>query len=407
MFKKIFSSELGKGTIILLITMNIFNFFNFLFHFVMGRMLSISDYGTLVILITLVGIYSIPGEAIQKVISNNTSKLNIKKERGKIKNLLLKSLRKSFKISGILFLISLTITFLLAELLKVSIWVVLLSNLFIFLAFFVPVIQGVLQGMKKFGFIGASLIIESSFKLIFATSMVFFGFKVLGAIFGILMGSLAGLVFAFYFNREILVEKEVKTSFKGIYLESTQYFLAMSLIFLACSLDLIMARILFSSEIMGKYAVLSVLGKIIFLGTIAISNAMFPFTSEKYKNKEDSKYLFNKSVLTIITISSIALIFYAFFPELIINILYGAKYISISPYLIILGISFSFLSLTNLILTYRLSIGALGKLHVLFVSILLEVLLLTLFHKNILEYSLAFMCSNIIIFIFSSLFTKK
>ena len=87
MFKKYLSSELGKGAIILFVTMNIFNVLNYLFHFAMARewMLGPEGYGTLAVLMSIIYIYGIPTEAIQNIITKLTSKLNVKHENKKIK----------------------------------------------------------------------------------------------------------------------------------------------------------------------------------------------------------------------------------------------------------------------------------------------------------------------------------
>ncbi len=67
-FRK-FSKSLMGGSIILLISINIFNALNFLFHFFMARMLTISDYGILAALMSIVYVLTIPSEAIQTIIS--------------------------------------------------------------------------------------------------------------------------------------------------------------------------------------------------------------------------------------------------------------------------------------------------------------------------------------------------
>ncbi len=95
MVKKFIKSELGKGTIIMFITMNIFNFLNFLFHFIIGRQLGPSDYGTLAVLMSMIYIFNIPTEAIQNIVSRYTSKFNLNKENGKINFMLRKMLQKN------------------------------------------------------------------------------------------------------------------------------------------------------------------------------------------------------------------------------------------------------------------------------------------------------------------------
>jgi O-antigen/teichoic acid export membrane protein len=407
MFKKILSNDLNKGIIILFITINIFNFLNFVFHFSTARLLGPADYGVLAVLMAIVNIYGVPAEAIQNMITKYSSKFNSKKEYGKIKFLMGKSLRKSLRIASYVFIFLFILTFFLSWFLKISFWLILFTNLIIFFSFSIPTIRGVLQGRKKFLQLGMSMVIESGLKLFFALSFIVFGFKVFGAIGGMLMGIFAGLIFSLYFNKDLLNKKEEETSFNGIYLRSVKYFVVTFVVLLFFSLDIIFARKFFSAEIAGQYAVLSMLGKMIYFSTLAVGKTMFPLTSEKSGNGKESFKLFKKSLGIIIVLCAIVLIFYAFFPEMIIKILYGKQYLSMANFLIFSGISLTFLSLTNLILIYGLSTNRLKNPYYLFIFLAIEILLFYLFHSTILEYILAFMVSNIIIFIGSFLFIKK
>ena len=403
---KSFFGELGKGTIVLLITMNIYNVLNFLFHFAMGRMLGPEGYGVLAVLMSLVYIYTIPAEAIQNLITKLTSNLNAKNKIGEIKYLLKKSLKKSVSISGILFLILALIAIPLSIYLRISFWLIFVTNLLIFVTFSNPVARGVLQGRKKFGALGGNMIIESTLKLFFAISFVLFGFKVFGAMIGAVLGTLASLIFAIYSNKDVLHKDEKATEFKGIYFQSVPYFVTMAVILLIFSLDILLAKRFFSPEIAGQYAVLSMLGKIIFFGTAAINKVMFPLTSEKSDDNKNSLNIFKKSFLIISFVCFIVALFYYLLPELIIKILYGAQYLEMAPYLVYSGIAFSLLSLSNLVLVYGLSTNNLRYSKFLVIFLVIEIVLLSFFHSNVLEYTLAFMFSNTIMFIFSFLFVK-
>lgn len=80
MLKRIMSNELVKGSIVLFILFNIFNVLNFVFQFLMARMLGPSDYGVFAALITLIYIIAIPSDSIQTVVSKYTSKFLVKKK---------------------------------------------------------------------------------------------------------------------------------------------------------------------------------------------------------------------------------------------------------------------------------------------------------------------------------------
>ncbi len=406
MIKKLFLSELGIGAIVLFITMNFVNLLNFLIHFSMGRLLGPEDYGVFAVLMSLIFIYNIPTEAIQNIISRYTSTFNLKKQNGRIKFLMNTSLKKALIFSWWIFVLSVIFALFLSKFLDINFWLILITNLTIFASFLSPVAKGVLQGRKKFGLLGNSLLIASLLKLFFAVSFVIFGFKVFGAIIGVVFGIFAGLIFSIYFNKDLFTAKEKRTSFNGIYLKSIPYFNSMLVILFVFSLDIILAKRFFSADLAGKYAVLSMLGKIIFLGTIAVSKAMFPITSESYDNHKESRWLFKKSFLVVSLLCIIAVAIYALFPELIIKILYGSRYADMAPYLIYSGIALSFLSLSNLILIYGLSTNQLRKSPYLFIFLAIEIALFYFFHKTILEYILAFMVSNIIMFIGSLFFIK-
>ena len=398
MFKKLFSSELRKGTIILFITINLFNFLNFLFHFSMGRMLGPEDYGTLAVLMSLLYIYSIPSEAIQTLISKYTSKFNLKKENGKIKGLIGRSLHRGIFVASIAFLFLSIVGLFLASFLKINFWLIFTTNLLIFFLILVPILRGILQGRKEFSKLGLSMVSESFVKVILAIFFVYLGFEVFGAITGVLLGTLVGFVISLKMNKKVLKEKLEKIHLKKPYEEGIPYFIAMLAIFVFFSLDIILAKRFFPGEIAGQYAVLSMLGKMIFAGTLAISKAMFPLTSEKGDSKESSR-IFGKSFLTILSMCSIIIFIYWIAPEVIINILYGGVYVLIAPQLVYSGIAFSVLSLTNVLLIYNLSKNKMKGCSFLFVFVLTEIILLSIFNSNIKEYVLALMFSNIIMFI--------
>jgi len=139
------------------------------------------------------------------------------------------------------------------------------------------------------------------------------------------------------------------------------------------------------------------LGKIIFFGTFAISKAMFPLTSERHDINKDSSQLFKKSLLLVFILCLVAVFAYLIIPELIIWILYGNQYTSVA----------NFLSLSNVIIVYALSINKITNYFYLPIFFIIQITLLFIFHNTLFEYILAFMVSTIIMFIGTLFFLKK
>jgi O-antigen/teichoic acid export membrane protein len=56
---------LARDTLVLFILLNLFNLVNFLYHFIIARILTPADYGILATLIAIVFIFAVSSEAIQ------------------------------------------------------------------------------------------------------------------------------------------------------------------------------------------------------------------------------------------------------------------------------------------------------------------------------------------------------
>ena len=161
---KVFKEEIVKGSFVLFVMMNIFNFLNYVFHFSMARLLSTEDYGILAVLMSIVYIFGVPAEAVQTIVSRYTSKFNVKKEYGKIKNLLVISIKKVTLFSLILFLFYIPISFFISMFTSIPISLIIFTGVLLFGILLVPVMRGVMQGTKQFKLLGYNLIIESIIK---------------------------------------------------------------------------------------------------------------------------------------------------------------------------------------------------------------------------------------------------
>ncbi|MFH1500715.1 MAG: oligosaccharide flippase family protein [archaeon] len=408
MIKRILSNELAKGSFILLILINVFNIINYLFQFSMARLLGPADFRIIAAMMSLIYIFSVPSEAIQTIISRYASKYNLSRELGRMKNLLVKGLKKGFLLALVSYLIFSVLAIFLAEFIRVDYWIIELTGIVIFGSFLMPVLRGVLQGQKKFASLGGSLIIEAGIRLVLAVLLVVAGFGVFGAVWGIVIATVLGFLVIFVFMKRVIRSDLVSEKVEGIYRYSLPVFITILVIVLMYSLDVWFANRFFSVEEAGVYAVVSTLGKMIFFGTVAISKAMFPLASEGHEAKRNTKRILKKALIIIVGISLVAIFLFLVFPKLIIGILFGEDYISGYSILVYIGIGFSLLSITNLVLMYGLSTNKVNlNSLILFLFLLIQILLFLLFHGNLFEFSIAFLSSNILMLIGSLVITWK
>lgn len=378
-------NELIKGGIILFILFNIVNVINYLFTMTMARMLSVADYGVLVALGSFIAYFTIAGSSINVTLSRYTSRFF--RDKGKIKDLIYRSLKKSLKISFILYLLFIPVAIFFSYFLKIPFLLIALTGLYLFATFISPSTKGILQGKKRFKQMGVCAIFEALTKLVVAIVLVFFIKNVYGATLAILFSAGFGISITMYVLRDIIKAKRQYADIKGIYSYNWKAFILFSSLTLIFGLDVILARRFFLPEIAGKYAVASMIAKIIYFSTGAISTVMFPISS--LKGKKDKKKIFHKSLFIIISLCFVGLLVLLFFPELVIKILFGSKYLGISGILFFVGLAYSIRSITNLNIMNKLSYGEIKNSYIMFIFAVVGIVILAISYQSVFRFALA------------------
>ncbi len=386
------NKKLIKGSFILLIAFGLFNFFHFLFQFLMVRKLSVADYGILASLFAIIYISAILAESIQTIVT----KYSVNEDnKGKLKNLFKKSMRKAFYLASYAFIAYLIIAIALSRLLKIDYFLLAITGTVIFLAFLTPVSRGVMQGRKRFFSLGGNLLAEAVLKLAIGVSLVVIGWRVYGAIIGAILGGLTALLFSFAQLRDVLKSKEEKSVSAGIYKYARPTFFITAVVVIFYSMDVLIAKMLFEPDVAGAYAIASILGKIIFWGTLPISKAMFPISAQEENGQKIKANAFgNALVLVFLGVIALLSAFY-FAPEIIIKIFKGEIISEAVSVLFFVGLAFGIISIANLILLYKLSIGRTKRYAIMAAFLFIEVFLLVYFSKDLVQFSIAFVVASV------------
>ncbi len=384
------------SSIILLVMFNLFNLLNLVFQITSARLLSVTDYGILATLLAFLYILVIFSESIQTVIVKYTS---TNESSGKLKNLMRRAFRKTWKASFLLFVAYLLLGIFIAPLLKINYLLFALNGLTIFIVFFTPITRGLLQGRKQFFSLGSNLIFEGALKLLISVGLILLGFGVFGALVGILLALYAALFLSFIPLKDIFRSKEEHIDIGGIYTYSWPVFFAVVSIIFLTNIDLIIAKIVFEETLAGEYAIASVLAKMIFLGTQPISRAMFPLSAQ---HSQSRKKVLSGSLFLLVAIILLAITVFFIAPELAIYLfsqktLAGAA--TILPYL---AVATSILSVSNLFLFYALSKDTIKHTWILLFIIPISLVSLYIFSSTLLTFSITFTIISII-FLLASL----
>ena len=402
MIKKIVNDPLVRGSVVLMIAFGAFNVLNFVFHIAMARSLTTVDYGILATLFSIMYTMSFFAESIQTIIAKYSSAQN---SDGKIAALLRKSLYRARYPSVIAFLAYLAISLVLASILEIPLGLLALNGLMIFGAFYLPITRGILQGRRKFRALGGSMIIEASIKIILAIVLVWAGWHVYGALIGTILGALGAYLVSIFTLRSLSRTPEEPTEISHIYAYSKSTFIIIMGLMLFYGLDIILARALFDSTQAGVYSIASILAKTIFLGTQPISKAMFPLTAESSSRINNKKRLLIKAVSLFAPIMVVALLIFYFFPQFVLYVFSGRDIPDAAKILFLLGLGASLISLSNLLLLYRISQNTVRGSILIFIPVALQLIALPLFSDSIISFSIAFVMTCVVLFVISVIMT--
>lgn len=369
-----------KDTMIVLIASTLSNFFNYLYQLSMGRLLTPIEYGELFSLLSLFYIFSVFFTTVNTSITKFTSIYKINNEYGKIKIILVKASKNLAMIGGLIFLSVVILSPHISRFLNIdnSLLVIILFASIPF-GFVLPVYQGILRGLQRFGALGISTSSWSFFKLFFGVVLVLLGFGVVGGIFGMFLAHVFALFITLIFLRDLLkVKGDDGINLRDIVNYSSLAFLAIFAYTTMWNIDVILVKHYLSPLEAGQYSAISVLGKIALFAPAAVGMVIFPKAAEMHEKGGEHFHVLLKGFVLTLLISGGIVLAYALFPEFIITFIYGEKYLGVAPYLWKYGLAMMFLALMGTIMNYALSINRTKIFYPLLIGTVIEVT--TLYH---------------------------
>ncbi len=348
-----------SGSLVVFIGTFIGNIFNFLFNFFMTRNLSVSDYGILASLVSIVLLFTLAFESIIPTIIHFSSQYFARSEIKKVAAFFWK-LNKliiffGFVIIGIFIIFGVNIS----HFFKIeNNFLIFLVGLIIFVISLSSLNRGILAGKLSFGYISFFQFFSSFLKFLVGMILIFLGLGVTGGILAFLIGYLSSYLFTFFPLRSILrSEKEKVVGIKEILKYAAPSGIAMLGLTFFITTDIILVKHFFTETEAGIYAGMSLLGRIIYFFSAPIVTVLFPLVAQLHTRRQRHSHFFYLSLFLVLTSSVAITIFYYFFPEFSIKVLLKQEeYLVIKSTLWIFGIFMILYSLLSLVTNYYLSI---------------------------------------------------
>ncbi len=385
--KYISKDSVLTGTLIVTVGIFIGSFFSYLLQFVLGRLLTVSDYGTFNALLAIANIVGVPGIVFTTSIIKISAELKAKEQYNKLTHIYWKLSWLTLLFGLSLFLIFSIFNRQLSENLNFSdTFIMIPFGVYIGLSFLMTVPFAYLQGLLKFKAYAFSNILGGIIRFGAPVILVILGFGVRGVFYGLAISFLLIYLFSTLILKKDFInyEKEkVNHIFKRILLFSLPVLLINLGMMLLNNIDIILVKRFFSESIAGYYAGTVTIGKILLFGAGTVAVVMFPqISSDCSKGVDYSKKFKNFLLLQLLLVAGGTAIF-ALFPRLITLVLFGSKFLPSVDMLPQFSIFVALYVLINFMIMYFLAIGKTKVYLFQLPAIAAQYLLIVLFHNSL------------------------
>jgi O-antigen/teichoic acid export membrane protein len=380
--KKVITNPLFSGSAIMVFGSNLANFFAYLYHFVIGRLLPPIEYGEVGAILSLLGLLSVLVSFLGLVIVKFVS-ASKKKE---LEGVFAWFYKLGFKFGLAVAVLIVILSPLISRFLHIDIPIIILLGPVFLVSTLNFLLRSFLQGLLRFKNMIISVNVEISLRLLLGAILVLLGFSVFGAIAGYFAASLVNFFLLRSFIKEFRTKK-INSFFdkhKDVFSYAIPIFISSFFSYALISLDVILVKHYFPGSESGAYTALSTLGRIIFFAVAPISSVMFPIISKRNAEGKEYRSIFRLSIFLSGSAVSAVLLIYYLLPDVVVGVLYGfGKYKEIYSLLPIAGLFMAFYTLSTQIVNYYLSLE-MTRIVVLFpIALITQIVGFVLFHDSL------------------------
>lgn len=334
-------------------------FVNYLYHPVLGRLMDVSHFGEVQVLLSILNLAGILLAAFQIVIINISA--NAKKAVST-------KLIQQFEYLGLLLMLGGALTMILGAVILERFFKFSSPLPFVVLACILVITTltsfrlAYMQGKSNFTAVSVSNVINALSKLFVSVALVLIGLKTLGAIGGILIAQLIALLYTARIASKMgfitSLKKGIKPPDFRLLKPELRYLLSVMAVFFIVTLlytgDILVAKRYFSPEEAGQYAGISAIAKIIFFATGSFVGVLLASVGSSF-SQQHNRIFRRKSLFLVMATGGAALILFSALPTQVINIMLGDRYIAYAHLLPLLSLVIYLVSIINLYFYYYLA----------------------------------------------------
>jgi O-antigen/teichoic acid export membrane protein len=398
--KTLFSNSAFTKSSIFVFSLMFANAMNFIFNAYLGRVLSFSDYGLVILISSLWNLISIPIATLGGTTSYSVAFLTGKNEHSTASHFFSYVKRNSFFIFGGISLVWLLLSPFIASYFQVNdIFAIASLSPIILLGALMYLNRGFLQGNVFFELVAITIFVEVGVKLFAAFSFVIAGIPSLSY-----LSILISILFAYLISRVLVFPKIIKVLSPTAYAFPRKFFFLSLLSSFSSAafltVDVILVKHFFSPEIAGQYALLSLVGKMVyFLGSL-LNGIIFTYISrESGKEKKRSIKLFYQLFSLSAAMTIAAFILLGPLGSFLVPILFGNKAVNILAYLSVYTGAMTLFTIASIVVSYHLIYKEYIFTYISLACAMIMSLGIYLFHQSLSQVSYVIFISSVLNFV--------
>ncbi|MHB8508686.1 MAG: MATE family efflux transporter, partial [Candidatus Dormibacteria bacterium] len=258
------------------------------------------------------------------------------------------------------------------------------------LSLLVGVGRGVVQGEQRFLPLSINFIVYGASTLAFLPLLLHFHLRAVGAVLAIDLALVLSNLVSAITLRDLPRSSDHERIPAGRLLRSSLAASAgITVITLFYNFDVLLAKHFLSNAESGLYSAMSLLGKILFFGTVSISAVMFPRVATLHAAGERAHRTVNISLGIVAILGGSVVALYSLFPSATIRILVGKDYLGDAPYLGLFGLAMLGLALANVLVYYFVAVHQRRFILGLGVGAAAFSSLLAMYHANLGQFTVS------------------
>jgi O-antigen/teichoic acid export membrane protein len=163
-------------------------------------------------------------------------------------------------------------------------------------------------------------------------------------------------------------------------------------------LDTVMAKRFFSPDVAGLYSGISIISNILFYATISVTGVLFSSVKRRQAATANRRIL-AISIALLLAVGVVGMIVFAVWPEFIISLLLGERYLPLAHILPYAGAAMLALSFTNLLMMYSIALDTKGVGIVSGIGTAIVIVTILISHKTIESLAVSFCIGNLLMLI--------